>query len=502
MAMAPSKWRRVTSFLLPVNLLFCAWSFVPVSGSSGLGVSGTDALRSQAAIGSPRQDLHRSGSVYYVSRTGNNKDGLSWATAWNELNQIKWYQVDPGSTIFLDGGTKPCPSPYHFTSPRPGVSCGMEYDSTLVVGASGTPRARIVIKLSKAEGRNGTAVIFGGREVPLPYCHQTDYTGSVARQNGVLIGARHHVTVDGSHRSGIMVYGAVAGIRVSSESAAHLTFKRIEVFDNGLIQDSPGGGLSTTSSGFQLAGGRRTVLKGVIIHDNGQDGIQDERRSTDSLNGLRIDTSWIYNRRAHPDFPWEPFNDLTYSRPSADDGDHTCTHADALQLWSGDGSQKDLTVTHSILGPLVDQGLYPGDGNVGSTWNSVTFTKSLALAISHNIMTDNAVHGWVVDHDTLYAPQRGFGIPSNGTNTITNLIKYGGYVDAPDWSGVTGGNVWWRGDPLPGKAAHVSPRFRRLPTGKTFRDYAAANFAPSCKKCRGSPLHRLADILTAIDRLH
>src|SRR5205807_1143531 len=45
-------------------------------------------------------------STWYVSKNGNNADGLSWATAWNELNQINWSVVQPGETIQVDGGSQ------------------------------------------------------------------------------------------------------------------------------------------------------------------------------------------------------------------------------------------------------------------------------------------------------------------------------------------------------------------------------------------------------------
>ena len=30
------------------------------------------------------------GTTFFVSRNGTNADGRSWATAWNELDQINW----------------------------------------------------------------------------------------------------------------------------------------------------------------------------------------------------------------------------------------------------------------------------------------------------------------------------------------------------------------------------------------------------------------------------
>src|SRR5262249_13068794 len=140
-----------------------------------------------------------------------------------------------------------------------------------------------------------------------------------------------------------------------------------------------------------------------------------------------------------------------------------CTHADAIQLYSGGSNESGLTVTHSVLGPLVNQGLYPGDGGTGATWNDVTVTDSLLLAVSHNLITDNSVHGWTVSQDTLFAPGGGFEIPSDGTNSMSGVVKDGGYVYTPGWSSVGSSNVWWQGDPLPGSATNKDPQFVSVP---------------------------------------
>src|SRR5687767_2914472 len=66
--------------------------------------------------------------VFYVSKRGNNTTGLSWATAWSELNRIRWELVRPGATIYLDGG-----------------GTRMIYRTTMTFGASGTAAAPIII---------------------------------------------------------------------------------------------------------------------------------------------------------------------------------------------------------------------------------------------------------------------------------------------------------------------------------------------------------------------
>jgi hypothetical protein len=80
--------------------------------------------------------------TFYVSRNGNNADGLSWATAWNELSRINWGAVAPGDTILVDGGAVACPAL------GPGYNCGMVYNSTLSVNKSGTSGAPITIRLA------------------------------------------------------------------------------------------------------------------------------------------------------------------------------------------------------------------------------------------------------------------------------------------------------------------------------------------------------------------
>ena len=98
-------------------------------------------------------------TTYYISKNGNNADGLSWATAWNELNKINWSLVQPGDTLLLDGGSQ-----------------STTYTTTLTIGKSGTQADPIIVKRATDAGHNGQVILFGGRSVPLPYCGQVNYT--------------------------------------------------------------------------------------------------------------------------------------------------------------------------------------------------------------------------------------------------------------------------------------------------------------------------------------
>lgn len=89
---------------------------------------------------------HLSGATsYYVSKSGNNTTGTSWATAKNECNQIAWTGIVAGDTIFIDGGTD-----------------SMVYTTGITVGKAGTAAGRITIKRSAAAGHSGKVVIKSG----------------------------------------------------------------------------------------------------------------------------------------------------------------------------------------------------------------------------------------------------------------------------------------------------------------------------------------------------
>src|SRR5579883_1080756 len=120
--------------------------------------------------------------TFYVSKNGNNSNGLSWQTAWNELDHINWTVVQPGDTIMLDGGAS-----------------GMTYTTTLTVGKSGQPGEPITISRSAEPGHDGPVTFFGGRSTPLPYCGQSGYIWQTAgvQTQGIDLGDTAYVIIDG-----------------------------------------------------------------------------------------------------------------------------------------------------------------------------------------------------------------------------------------------------------------------------------------------------------------
>ncbi len=109
------------------------------------------AVDGAAAEGKPLADRGPTpdaftGTTWYVSKSGSNADGKSWATAWKELDQIAWSAVKPGDRIELEGGT---------------------YTKRLVPTAGGAASGRIRLERSTAAGHDGK-VTFDFSNTPVP----------------------------------------------------------------------------------------------------------------------------------------------------------------------------------------------------------------------------------------------------------------------------------------------------------------------------------------------
>jgi hypothetical protein len=381
-------------------------------------------------------------------------------------------------------------SPYDFkpSSPNPGITCGQRYQPFSV------GRDDVTIGRSTAAGHDGTVVIDGGRDTALPYCGQASYSAPGGAAVGIDLNGHSGVVINGMTRSGIVVRGTKNGVRMGA--AGHELLRNMEIFDNGYAI-SHSWGYSTDGNGL-LMGGRRNGYGRLLVHDNGQDEFHSDAAGYDE-SGSWVRNSWLGAMRQHPSYPGEPFNDLQASGHNPG-----CTHADGIQIFAPPTTMSGLSINRDVFGPGVNQGLYPSDGGTGATVNDVTITDSLFLdAASHNIITDNPVHGWDLSHDTIFATQGGFEIPGNGSNTMTDVIKYGGYVYTPGGSWTTSGNTWDLGDPLPGGAASINPGFTSVPSGKlpSLASLRSADLTASATTS-GSHLHSWSDLLRRIDSLN
>jgi hypothetical protein len=243
--------------------------------------------------------------------------------------------------------------------------------------------------------------------------------------------------------------------------------------------------------------GTNITVDRTLVHDNGQDKVM----NAGPTNGLTLSHVWTYFGRENPLYPGQGYS---FNEPQS----QGCTHADGVQFWTG-GVQDRMTVSNSVFGPLGNQGLYPSDGETGATVNNVKISNTLFLsAQSHNLITDNPVYGWSLDQVTLFATQGGLELPTNtsGSNSVTNTIKYGGYVYMPNWRGVQSGNVTHGGDNLFGLTP-TDPQFRGpVPTNQLphFAQLRNADFTPQCGICagKGSSITSVQVLLDRIDELN
>jgi len=433
-------------------------------------------------------DVVAQGQTFYVSPNGNGADGRSWATAWKDTTSIAWAGIPAGSTIYLDGGTSRCSvSPYDFApaSPDPGVSCGTRY-SPFVVGQDD-----VSILRSTQAGHNGTVVIDGGRDTPLPYCHQPSYSASAGAAFGIDLGGHTDVVINGQNRSGIVVRGAQDGVNMGV--GGHDTLANMELFDNGYPTTILGGYNSDGNN--ILFNGPANIYDRLLIHDGGQDEFH-SASSAVSEGGSVIENSWIGNLRENPLHPGHSFN----GPESAG-----CQHVDGVQIFEPGTTIQKLTISWDLFGPGLNQGLYPSDGGTGTTFDNVTVSNTLFLdAESHNLMTDTRVNNWFLNRVTIFATQGGTEIPTNGTTRMTNSIKAGGYWYTPGPKWLARNDIWYGGERAPG--VHMKPQFVRAPRGAAprFALLESADLRPTCRGCAamGSPLRSWHSIFARIDTLN
>jgi hypothetical protein len=458
--------------------VFTAWNIAVLLAALALLISWEPFARATSAA------TAATGTTYYVSKNGNNADGRSWATAWNELNNINWNIVQPGDTILLDGG-----------------SSQMIYTTSLTIGKSGTSSAPITIKLASDAGHNGKVAIFGGRSTLLPSCNQASYSyqTSGVRSDGIIIGAYSWIVIDGVKRSGLAIYGYNGhGIRFLSGSSSNITIRNAEIYDNGVAYQS-GGAWRPDQKGIELSGLNHTFER-LLIHDNGQDAIQDQDKG---IGNITIRYSWLYNQRPHPSVAGEAFN--------------YCTHHDGIQIWGG-GLQSGLLIEDSVFGPYMSQGIYPGDSGTRARVDNVTIRNVLFADITENSMIGDITlksQNWKIENVTSYmttlspAGEGHCGLELDGSgHSVTNSIFYHGCFYTPDGIANASGNCYWQtSDVVPG-GQQVDPKFiGPLPTTNTpiFDQVANADFAlQSSSPCfgKGSRITSVQKLLATIDQLN
>ena len=329
---------------------------------------------------------------HYVSKNGTNADGASWASAWNELNQINWSVINPGDYILIDGGP-----------------AGMTYNTTLTVGKSGTSGNPITIQRATTPGHDGQVAIFGGRNTPLPYCGQVTYNPTYSGNqlgSGIVCNNNNYVTIDGMTWHGLVVYGCVGGAGTNINNCTNITFRNMQLYDNGTIGGSagnwhPGAGsvnIGLTSSSY-------CTFYGIDSYDPGEDSFQ-----PNSVNNITISYCWLHNTRANPSNNALPFNQ--------------CNHNDGMQIWTG-ATCSYIAWDHCILGPGLENDFIIGNGLVQI--NNSTVSNCLFLpGVANNLWIEFSANA-TIDHVTVWTLNgQAVDVKPGPGNTLTNSIIYGG----------------------------------------------------------------------------
>ncbi len=187
---------------------------------------------------------------YFVSKNGDNTTGRTWATAWNEMDQIRWASINTmqGDSLTIDGGVG-----------------RMIYRKPLSVQAGPSSHYPLRVAVSTESQHNGQAVIA---------------PGSDAIGINVSTGA---IQLNGSKRSGIFVYGAKRGISVTASVPYPSNIKNIEV------SHCTEAGVYVGPSYYPLP------LSQLIVHDNATNVVSVHNGTP---GGASLSKCWIYNSTA------------------------------------------------------------------------------------------------------------------------------------------------------------------------------------------------------------
>jgi hypothetical protein len=359
------------------------------------------------------------GQIYFVSKMGSNGDGLSWESAWNELNQIQWETIVAGDVIYIDGGASE-----------------MVYETELAIAASGTEEAPIQILTSSEEGHQGQVIFFGGRSEDLPYCGQEDYEDlpeGQMREYGIRTNDHDYIVIDGQRWRGIVIHGyRTSGLRIDPDSQ-NILAQYLEIYNNGEAEHDEDEGWSSSHAGVRL-GGQDVTLRRMLIHDNGQDAIQ-SLSGENKIHNFRLEQSWLYNERRHP---------------TVNESANFCTHTDGLQIFDG-GDISGITFVESIIGPGFTQnvllGQTPDDENWANVHDVLFQDVVFSKAADNNVVAyrDSDPSNWTLERvtiDCLETKSHCLRI-QNSNHAVRDSIVINGLITFPDGLDSFSGNCMW-----------------------------------------------------------
>ncbi len=249
------SWRKVRNLLLSAIALGAAASIYTPAFAQPYEPPGFD----------PNPNHPR---IYHVSKNGNNTDGLTWATAWNEMDQIQWSQISAQrhDSLLLDGGAR-----------------RMIYNKPLHPTLQPSYYGLIPVSLSTEAGHNGQVVI----QPP------ADSKGIEINTGGI--------SLNGVKRSGILVWGAKDGLYVNANGPIPMMVKNVE------MAHCNEAGLYVNSSYYPVQ------LSQLIIHDNATNVLVP---TNGYPGGPTLNKCWIYNSSYQTNSDGVQINGSIYGPPA------------------------------------------------------------------------------------------------------------------------------------------------------------------------------------------
>jgi hypothetical protein len=311
---------------------------------------------------------------HYVSKNGNNADGNSYATAWNELNQINWSTIAAGDVIWLDGG-----------------SPSMTYNTDLSVPANAPS---VTIMKGSQAGHSGQVIM-----EPATAVEKMGYP--------IYIASSQPCTIDGGTWRGILIHNYTGGGVVVAQpvqytvvpvNLAHIVFENIGHEKNG---------------GYALYALPGTTTSQTIFHNNVKDVLYQDNGSAGTAT---FNACWFHHHE--------------YSK-----GTHNyygIMHELATIAWPG---TPPMLVENCVFGPGLDYAVW--DSSVSNTKMNnclIIDPTSFGITIGTGGFSANNVTSFVTSMSPFGTGNSCFnnGSPTlnNSPDAITNSVFYGGAVTA------------------------------------------------------------------------
>lgn len=395
---------------------------------------------------------------YYISNDGDNSDGLTIETAWQDWGAAEWH---PRSDYY--------------------VLPGMYYDPI-------EPDCGDVRILGLGCTADEPAIIKGERDGVLPECGRTDHVAESAIENGARV-RYPNITIDGRSLQGFIFRNWIGnGIRCDKE-ADDFVLANAEIYNNGWTVLDDEGRVVTKGAGLLIAG-KMPAIVDVIIHDNGEDCIQ-SAHGNNGLRGIALDRVWTYNALRHS--------------VVVDEAKNYITHTDGLQIYAGE-AVRQIVATDCWFGPGHTNCVILGDVSTGTTVRGVTFRDCTFDRGADNCLLNNPPQqndNHIYDHITVVSTKTKLhAIFSDGDNVkiLDSIVEGQGDIN------LSGTRHTFRGNHACGVALNAGTdgfgtehSGSLLPRVRSTSAFELNDYTPRDGISAGSRNHRVQDIFGLSD---